>query len=61
MLLGICLGVIVLDFVFVYELFMTEGLGEKAMLNGGMVGAGTMMIDCEKCCVGRDVKNDYDV
>lgn len=47
MLLGTCFGVIVLDFVFVYGLSKNEGLGGKATLSAGVLGAGAMMIDCE--------------
>lgn len=61
MLLGICFGVNVLDLVFVYGVSMTEGLGGKATLSAGVFGAGAMMIDCEQCCVVRDVKDDFDM
>jgi len=47
MLLGGFSGVIVLGFPFVYGISMTDGLGWKASLNGGMLGAGAMILDCE--------------
>jgi len=47
MLLGGFSGVIVLGFPFVYGISMTDGLDGKATLNGGMLGAGAMILDCE--------------